>query len=353
MNEYDYLPLIYKRLEGVLSSEESKQLNAWLEASEENRAFAEEVESAWNASGNLGADPQVDLDAEFAELEEMMGEEEEAAPVAPSEESSKVVEFPTPQRNVTRWYAYAAAVILLAVAGFIFLPNMLSGGEPELEWISLKAGDEVLEQVLPDGSVLKLNAHSEAEYPREFAENERRVRLRSGMAYFKVTPDKDKPFITESPDLNVQVLGTEYFVFADPAVTGKSSVDVVEGRVEVSVANGESKVVLRKGESTRYSKSNGDKLSVVKSTQQSGQYWATKELVFENVPLQQVLEQLKVIDPSTVVLERPEMGNCPFTGTLKGPNIEDILKILAEVFDMEYVVTDFDEPYLLSGGQCN
>src|SRR5699024_2163557 len=62
---------------------------------------------------------------------------------------------------------------------------------------------------LCDGSKVWLNADTEFEFPVNFSETIREVRLK-GEAYFQVAKDCQKPFIVKSGEYQLQVYGTEF-----------------------------------------------------------------------------------------------------------------------------------------------
>lgn len=69
--------------------------------------------------------------------------------------------------------------------------------------------------VLEDGTRVWLNADSRLRFPTGFAGGERRVYL-EGEAYFDVTQDVARPFVVETPQQTLQVLGTEFNIYAYP-----------------------------------------------------------------------------------------------------------------------------------------
>ncbi|PRD56075.1 FecR domain-containing protein [Sphingobacterium gobiense] len=87
--------------------------------------------------------------------------------------------------------------------------------------------------VLADGTKVWLNAESELRYPQTFTGGTRRVQL-TGEAYFEVTGDESKPFIVETTNQRIDVMGTHFNVNAYPT-EDKSAVTLVEGQVKVSV----------------------------------------------------------------------------------------------------------------------
>ena len=67
--------------------------------------------------------------------------------------------------------------------------------------------------MLDDGTEIWLNSASELRYPAHFVGNERRVYL-TGEAYFQVVRNEVAPFIVETRDMDVKVLGTSFNVSA-------------------------------------------------------------------------------------------------------------------------------------------
>lgn len=66
---------------------------------------------------------------------------------------------------------------------------------------------------MPDSSEIWLNAGTAIKYPEKFSKAQRLVYL-DGEAYFSVRKDVAKPFIVETSQLSVKVLGTRFNVKA-------------------------------------------------------------------------------------------------------------------------------------------
>ena len=79
-----------------------------------------------------------------------------------------------------------------------------------LQTITVPAGQRI-NITLADGTNVWLNARTTIQYPITFNEKERLVKL-DGEAYFDVTKDKSKPFIVQTNNYNVEVLGTKFDV---------------------------------------------------------------------------------------------------------------------------------------------
>jgi len=86
--------------------------------------------------------------------------------------------------------------------------------------------------ILPDGTKVWLNAASSLKYPVQFAAQERRVTL-TGEAYFEVSKRKAQPFIVNTDQQTVKVLGTHFNINSYPDHR-QTSTTLLEGRVSVT-----------------------------------------------------------------------------------------------------------------------
>lgn len=118
-----------------------------------------------------------------------------------------------------------------------------SGESFESEWHTLRIprGGE-FRITLDDGTEVWLNSASELRYPSHFMGEERRVEL-IGEAYFKVARNDTLPFVVDTKEMDIQVLGTSFNVSVYPDEE-RSHATLIEGRVEVKdKINGENVVL--------------------------------------------------------------------------------------------------------------
>jgi ferric-dicitrate binding protein FerR (iron transport regulator) len=112
---------------------------------------------------------------------------------------------------------YAAAILLLvSFSGTIgyFISNSGSKSNSEFTEIYVPKGERST-VVLPDGSTVQLNSDSHLKFMSSFSSSEREVKL-EGEGFFNVTHDKSRPFVVETPVLQVEVLGTMFNVSSYP-----------------------------------------------------------------------------------------------------------------------------------------
>lgn len=97
---------------------------------------------------------------------------------------------------------------------------------------------------LPDGTNVWLNAASTLKYPLSFSSGQtRRVLLMSGEAYFEVAKDKNHPFVVQTNQQEVKVLGTHFNI--NTYMDEKSvKTSLLEGSIKVTMSNGLSKTLI-------------------------------------------------------------------------------------------------------------
>lgn len=182
---------------------------------------------------------------------------------------------------------------------------------------------------LPDSSRVWLNAGSALVYPEMFAGSERQVYL-EGEAYFDVQHKAGKPFLVQTRDMEIKVLGTEFNVSAYPD-DQHSDVVLVSGSIELS-ANGDE---LMKKMRTRlvpheiavYRPS--EKHLEVSDTQVDEYVsWRTGSITFKAAPLSEILKKLERYYRVSIALEGAGLGAETFTGPL------DLKKEIDEVMDI-------------------
>ena len=98
--------------------------------------------------------------------------------------------------------------------------------------------------ILSDGSHVWINSASKLRYPEKFGEISRDVTL-EGEAFFDVSKNQEKPFIVNTRDVKVNVIGTAFNVKCYPG-DKKTQTIVVRGEVKVEDILGNQKAIILK-----------------------------------------------------------------------------------------------------------
>lgn len=156
----------------------------------------------------------------------------------------------------------------------------------EVQWASLKtprAGHYKV--VLPDGSTVYLNAESTLTYPTKFDKKQRKVELR-GEAYFDVKSMPYQPFIVETNQQEIVVLGTQFNV---RSYTKQEKTSLVHGKVNVLTKDHQS-LTLFPGEQAIAQGTALNKRTVDIEEQIA---WMNGQLAGSSVSLQQIVGDLE------------------------------------------------------------
>lgn len=346
MNKEFYIELIYKSLSGGLSDEEKQQLEDWLDAKPEHQKELETIENMWGMSANFTKDIEVDLDKDFEQLQQKI--QAEPQQLAAEAIIRKLPQKENRQRKSSWWkpLSVAAAVLLLAGAFYIFTNNNIE----TTQMLALETGDERKEVTLADGSKVWLNENSKLTYPNKMDGEKRMVSL-EGEAFFDIERNPKQPFIIETNNANVEVLGTSFQVSAYEA--SKTEVIVKTGKVSLGKKNEVKPLILTANQVGGYD-STTDNYSFGKeeAINVNELSWQTNVLDFDNTPLKQVLADLENHFDIKLTLTNSDLLNCPFGSIFNAPKQQETLVAVCKVFELQMVPVN-DKSFRLEGGKCS
>lgn len=229
----------------------------------------------------------------------------------------KVREAQRAQWRTPRWRGWAAAAAVLLAVGTITL-----GGPWPDRWRSdyATATGESRQVNLADGSTLQLN--TDTALTVDLAQNERRVQLLRGEAWFEVSPDAARPFVIRSGDGWVKVVGTRFSVSRQG---DRTRVRVAQGRVQVS-AGGEQSVFLEPGRGVDY---RNDQLDAVAPFDGAAEFaWRQRQLVFRQQPLAEVVDELNRYWPGETLVLGDALRQRKVSGVFEIDKPDAVLKAL-------------------------
>jgi ferric-dicitrate binding protein FerR (iron transport regulator) len=205
--------------------------------------------------------------------------------------------------------AVAFMFILLGVAAIIYMNTNRNAAK---EMVRLNTGIEAntLIKTLDDGSVIYIAQHSLFSFPSEFENTSRNVELK-GEAFFDIAPNPDKPFIIETEEALIEVLGTAFNVKTQDGTS-----------FELIVDRGKVKVTLKKNPAHSELVVAGEKITAVKENLVKTKHsdvqatsWYKKRMHFKDESLQNIINVLnRNFNTKFVVAER-ETGNRKLTVT--------------------------------------
>lgn len=140
---------------------------------------------------------------------------------------------------------------------------------------------------LSDGSKVHLNAETQLTYPVCFGGKERIVQV-EGEAYFEIAPDKEHPFIVQTPHSSIRVTGTAFNVRAYPDEKTECTT-LISGEITISRDNEVYDMVPN--QHYIYSKEAGT-CTVAEVNPEFYTSWKSGAFLFRNVPLEEVMSYL-------------------------------------------------------------
>ncbi|MGF6847932.1 transmembrane sensor [Chitinophaga sp. W3I9] len=136
--------------------------------------------------------------------------------------------------------------------------------------------------VLPDSSVVWLNAASRLVFPSSFGGQQQREVELQGEGYFEVAKNKAQPFVVKSRGQKVEVLGTHFNIssYTDESITKTT---LLEGSIRIG------NVVLKPGEQAQKSDA-GIKTILVDTEEAIG--WKNNYIVFQDEKIQSIMRKI-------------------------------------------------------------
>jgi ferric-dicitrate binding protein FerR (iron transport regulator) len=186
---------------------------------------------------------------------------------------------------------------------------------------------------LPDGTKVHLNSNTELEYPDKFGNKERLVKLK-GEAFFEVTHNREKPFIVESNNQKITVLGTKFNISCyDDEKLVKTT--LVEGSVKINSKINPESIILEPGEQSSLA-IDGSILSKTNVDTKFYTSWINEVMYFKNEKLETLSKKLERWYAVDIVFESEASKNIRFTGVVrKEKSIDHIMKLIEKTSEIK------------------
>ncbi|MET1056622.1 MAG: FecR domain-containing protein [Pedobacter sp.] len=186
--------------------------------------------------------------------------------------------------------------------------------------------------ILSDGTKVWLNAASSLRYAASFGNlKERKVEL-TGEAYFEVAKDRIHPFIVQTDDQQIRVLGTHFNVNAYHD-EGGSRTTLLEGSIRAKTGN--TSAIVAPGQQVL---SHHHQLKIAKADTELATAWKNNQFMFEGTPLKVLMKNLARWYNVEIIYaaNTPEIS---FNGSVsKFENISVILNILESTRKVHFKV---------------
>lgn len=252
---------------GKTDSETAKRLEEFLDTGPDASSQMEKWEKEW-ASSNV---PSLSQLKSFAEIKKEI-------------HSIKA-------KQILRWTSACAATVALIAGAFLLIPRRVDTMAKEEMLCIVETGfREKTKVILPDSTLVWLNAASRISYNKDFLAGDRIVRL-EGEAFFDVKKSQGRKFVVDFGTGTVNVLGTKFNV-SSYGNENICEVALLEGSVEF-VTTG-AKVDMVPGDILILN-TGSDEIEKIKGEVAKDISWMDNKLDYSKITLDRLLKRLSSI----------------------------------------------------------
>ena len=244
-------------------------------------------------------------------------------------------------RQSYKWYrTWSVAAVAIVLLGLITVTAYWQGSRQ----IQSNFSDIVVEAplgsktklTLPDGSTVWLNAGSKMVYSQGFGVSDRRLAFQ-GEGYFEVEKNDEMPFLVQTHDVNVTVVGTK-FNFRNYPEDEEAVVELLEGKVALENQLKEEAVrYLSPNEKMLLHKATGE-MDITSTKVKEATLWTENILLFDEDLLPDIVRELERSYHVQIEIENEDLKQTRFYGQFNQleQNIYDVLDMLSETGKLKY-----------------
>ena len=307
--------ILYKFFEGNASFEEEAAVKQWMEESAENRLAFLKERKLFDAMLLLGN-------------EEIIKNGKKRFSINLSSLRTELIKI--------------AAVVAITLGGsYFYYQSSLEKELMAMQTITVPAGQRI-NITLGDGTNVWLNARTSLSYPVKFGKNNRQVVL-DGEAYFDVTKDKSKPFIVQTDNYNVEVLGTQFDVNAY-SETGEFETTLMSGSVKVASASDSTQKITLKPNNKVFLQDG--KLHVTAVDDYNPYRWKEGLICFKNETFTSIMKDFEKYYGLTIQVKNKNVFKYVYTGKFRQTDgIDYALRVLQK--DIKFTYQRDDENQII------
>ncbi|HEX3006805.1 MAG TPA: FecR domain-containing protein [Bacteroidales bacterium] len=324
LNEDIVYELIVKSLSGQLDADESRKLDLWMNEDASHRQEYNDYVTIWERSNKMALSSAIDVSASLEKAKSLAGIRDKRFRLAPI-------------------LYQVAAILILALLLALFLDKarqpkaQISNDKIVYQQIKAPYGTQANVE-LPDGTFVNLNSGSTLRFPASFNGMDTRQVQLTGEAMFSVEKDPKKPFIVNTNNIQIKVLGTVFNVNAYPSNTA-FSVALIEGSIEIQrkSSKGSDEVFkMQKNQICRYDKEKGQFSFQTENNLEQYTAWTEGKILFYNDNVNTVIEKLENWYNVNIEIADTKIEKYRFTGVFVDEPLEQVLNILSMTSDMKY-----------------
>jgi ferric-dicitrate binding protein FerR (iron transport regulator) len=310
--------LILGYLNHRLTKPELTELLTWIELSEANKSYFNEMQDLWKTSA-----------CSHHLFDGSLAYQRFRKRFLLNQRKGKTRLF-----GFVRWAAIWILVFSLgAVSYYIF--NDWKQKQTENQYTLYVPYGAKTRMELPDKSMVWLNAGSTLRYASDFGKKSRKLFL-EGEGYFEVTKNPAMPFVVNTKEVSVKVLGTKFDVKAY-AEDDQLNVTLLQGSVHMTTIYEPSRT-LALVPNQRAVIDKTDHQVVIKDVKgELSSAWTQGQIVFDEESFGKIARRLEREYNVIIDVKRPQLNHIHFYGVFRqDQSIEEIFDIITANKDFHY-----------------
>lgn len=244
------------------------------------------------------------------------------------------------KRSLWRPMIHTTATLCLLTVLYLpysHLPALL------MDNMTLATSDLPKEMTLADGSKVYLDRNTQVRVA--YVQEERRLWLDKGQAYFKVKSNSYRPFYVHADTRLIKVVGTEFEVSRYD--NHQINVAVHEGIVEVKATPKSSPAYLYAGSQATSTLAN-DSFVISSVNIDSVGSWRFGQLHFFERPLNEVIAKLKPYLDINIQISSPEIAEMKVSGIANINDAKDFITAIPLILPVNVVFTDKNNSLIIN-----
>ncbi|MFL1391288.1 FecR family protein [Pseudomonas tritici] len=275
---------------------------------------------SWKQQGPHYAEAAARMEAVIARMQALRGKK---APARAALNAAFTQPKSRSRKNALRALAVACSLAIPAAA-------LLVSPYPQQWMADVRNGPGQWQTLqLADGSKLTLNGISAANL--HFDGKQRRIELLQGEILVEVAHDRARPFVVQTPQGTLRALGTRFVVKREGDVTLLS---MLESRVAAQSANGQQTLEVDAG-SQALMQSNTVRLAGTIDPSSINEAWRRHQLVVENRPLPEVLDEIARHRAGRVQFDRDALQSLRVSAVIPLDDSDHALQLLAQTLPIK------------------
>ena len=310
--------LILGYLNHQLTDSELTELLSWIELSETNKSYFNELQDLWKTSSY--SNDLFDSISAYQRFQKRF--------LLNSRKKRTLF------LALTRWAAIVMLVFSLGAFSYYIFNNWKQKSNESSYALYVPFGAK-MRMELPDKSVVWLNAGSTLRYSSNFGKENRQLFL-EGEAYFEVTKNPSKPFVVTTEQASVKVLGTRFDVKAY-SEDEQLNVTLLQGSIHLTTIYQPNRtlVLVPNQRAVIDKKENTVVIKEVKGEQSS--VWTQGQMIFDEEVFGQIIRRLEREYNVIINVTKPQLVNVHFYGNFRhAQTIEEIFDIMTANNEFHY-----------------